>query len=400
MSGTGRLLFLASSFPFGTNDTFFGPEARELVRQGTHLLVVPVRPRGDQTTENGGWTTIRKPLVDAGILASAAAELARSPRRVLAAFVLLARSPRPSVLLRNLSAFPKALWCARLARRHHIDHIHAHWAGPPSTVAMIAAELSGVPWSLTAHFADIEANNLFREKCRSAHFVRFIANAMTEVARQTETGLDESRWEVLHLGIDLPPRNDRDRALHDPPRLLMSARLDPEKRHDVLVDAVAELRRRGIAVEAWLAGTGPLLEDVRSRADREGVADRVRFLGYVRNDRLLRFLEEGDVDLVVLPSDAEGIPVSLIEGLAYQVPAVGCDAGGVRELLDDGCGELAEPPNGQGVAATIERLLQDQALRRENVVRGRARVEREFSAIQTARRLRELIGFAEGSAPK
>jgi colanic acid/amylovoran biosynthesis glycosyltransferase len=386
-----RLLFLASSFPYGKNDTFFAPEARELVRQGTDLVVVPVRPRGELTTENGGWTTIRRPLLDAQIAAAAAAELLRAPRQVLSALALLARSPRPSVLLRNLAAFPKALWCARLARLRRIDHIHAHWAGPPSTVALVASRLSGVPWSMTAHFADIAANNLLREKSESALFVRFIAQAMAQLARETEAGLDESRWVVLHLGIDVPPPHGGERPLHDPPRLLMSARFDPEKRHAVLVDAVAELHRRGVRVEARLAGTGRLLEDVRGRAEAAGVGDAVRFLGYVPNAEVLRYLEGGEVDFVVLPSDAEGIPVSLIEALAYEVPAAACDAGGVAELLGDGCGELAEPPDAAGVADAVERLLADESLRRGNVERGRARVEREFSATATARHLRELM---------
>src|SRR6185437_5853435 len=119
-----------------------------------------------------------KPLLDGEIARAALVELLRSPATTVAAFLLLFRSPAPSVLVRNLVAFPKALWLARLARTWQADHIHAHWAGPPSTVAMIASRLSAVPWSFTAHLSDIAARNLLVEKCASAAFVRFIAHAM------------------------------------------------------------------------------------------------------------------------------------------------------------------------------------------------------------------------------
>src|SRR6478735_2194489 len=63
MTSRPRLIYLASSFPYGKNDTFFGPEVRELVRQGVDLLAIPVRPRGDLTTEDAAGLTLRKPLL-------------------------------------------------------------------------------------------------------------------------------------------------------------------------------------------------------------------------------------------------------------------------------------------------------------------------------------------------
>src|SRR5436190_23414443 len=166
-----RLLYLSSTFPYGASDRFFAPEVRELVRQGVAVRAVPVRPRGPLTTEDAESLAVRRSLFDLTILAAALAETLRAPISVGRAFALLFHSPAPNVLLRNLAAFPKALWLARLARSWPADHIHAHWAGPPSTVAFVASRVSGVPWSFTAHFADIAANNLLREKSASARFV-------------------------------------------------------------------------------------------------------------------------------------------------------------------------------------------------------------------------------------
>jgi glycosyltransferase involved in cell wall biosynthesis len=388
-----RLLYVASSFPYGQNDTFFGPEVRELVRQGVDVVAVPVRPRGALTTPDAESLTARKPLLDGEIARAAAAEFMRSPAATLAAFLLLLRSPAPKVLVRNLVAFPKALWLARLARTWQADHIHAHWAGPPSTVAMIASRISAVPWSFTAHLSDISARNLLFEKSTSAAFVRLIAHAMKDLMRQCAPGIDESGWLVLRMGIELPPAREGPTPLNDPPVVLFAARFDPVKRHGTLLKAVATLVGEGERLELWLAGSGRLLAAAEQQARDLALEGTVRFLGYVRNAEILGWLREGRIDAVALPSDWEGISVSLIEALAYGVPAVASNVGGMAELIGDGCGVLVPPGDWSALADGIRRLLHSPQLRAEVSRAGRARVEQEFAVERVVAQLREHLGF-------
>jgi colanic acid/amylovoran biosynthesis glycosyltransferase len=388
-----RLLYVASSFPYGQNDTFFAPEVRELVRQGVEVLAVPVRPRGPLTTPDAEPITELRPLLDVAIMRAAAAELVRSPLATLASLFLLFQSPAPSVLVRNLAAFPKALWLARFARAWRADHIHAHWAGPPSTVALIASRLAGVPWSFTAHLADIQARNLLYEKSASALFVRFIAHTMEDLMRRCAPGVDESRWVVLRLGVELPAFRGGSPPPNRPPVILFAARFDPEKRHATLLDAVALLVRDSEQLELWLAGSGRLLPAAKQRADELGLQRTVRFLGYVRNSEILEWLKAGRVNIVALPSDWEGVPVSLIEALAYGVPAVASDVGGVAELIGEGCGLLVPAGDPVALADGIRRLLHSPELREEVARAGRARVEREFAIEEVVARLRQLLGF-------
>jgi glycosyltransferase involved in cell wall biosynthesis len=393
-----RLLYVASSFPYGQNDTFFAPEVRELVRQGVDVLAVPVRPRGALTTPDAESLTEARPLVDAGVLLAAMVEFLRSPLATVAALLLLVRSPEPRVLVRNIAAFPKALWLARLARTWEADHIHAHWAGPPSTVALIASRLSGVPWSFTGHLRDIQARNLLHEKCASALFVRFIARAMEDLMRRCAPGADQSRWIVLRLGVELPPFRGGPPPSNDPPVVLFAARFDPEKRHATLLEAVASLVGEGESLELWLAGWGPLRPAIERQTLDLGLESAVRVLGYVRNAEILEWLETGRVDVVALPSDWEGVPVSLIEALAYGVPAVASDVGGVAELLGEGCGLLVPPADSAALAAGIRRLLHSPQLRGEVSRAGRARVEREFAVEKVVAELRRLLGFTTTQA--
>jgi glycosyltransferase involved in cell wall biosynthesis len=110
---------------------------------------------------------------------------------------------------------------------------------------------------------------------------------------------------------------------------------------------------------------------------------------------LLEWLASGQVDAAVLPSDGEGLPVFLIEALANYVPAIGADAGGVAELLGDGCGEVVPLDDAGALADAISRVLRTPDLRERMVRAGRTRVEREFAIESVVRRLRELLGFAE-----
>jgi glycosyltransferase involved in cell wall biosynthesis len=332
-------------------------------------------------------------LLDGEIARAAAAEFVRSPVETVAALLVLLPSPAPKVLVRNLVAFPKALWLARLARTWQADHIHAHWAGPPSTVAMIASRLSGVPWSFTAHLSDIAARNLLREKCASAAFVRFIAHAMKDLMRQCSPGADESRWIVLRMGIELPPPRNGSTSLNDPPVVLFAARFDPVKRHATLIKAVASLVGEGERLELWLAGSGRLLEPSKQQARDLGLDGAIRFLGYVRNAEILDWLREGHIDAVALPSDWEGISVSLIEALAHGVPAVTTDVGGMAELIGDGCGVLVPAGDSTALAEGIRRLLHSPELRDEVARSGRARVEREFAIEEVVAQLRNHLGF-------
>lgn len=372
---------------------FFAPEVRELVRQGVEVLVVPMRPRGPLTTADAADRAVRKPLLDREIAGRALGEAVRAPHRSARGFRLLLDSPAPQVLLRNLAALPKALWLARVARDWDADHIHAHWAGPPSTAAMIASRLSGVPWSFTAHATEIYAGNLLHQKCRSATFVRFIAAAMMERARRVAPGVDESRWTLLRLGVDVPASPPPAPA-NDPPVLLLAASFTGRKGHDVLLESVRRLRDEGTLVEVWLAGAGPREEETRRQAHRLGLDDVVRFHGFVPNDRVLEWLDGGRVDVVVLPSESEGLPVSLIEALSHGIPAVASDVGGVAELLGDGCGEVVPPRDPAALAGALARVLSSPELRARYAAAGRARIEREFAVAGVVERLRELFGFA------
>ncbi|MFD7658032.1 glycosyltransferase [Actinosynnema sp. NPDC059797] len=192
-----------------------------------------------------------------------------------------------------------------------------------------------------------------------------------------------------------PERVDRDavRAVHgvgrDVPVALCPARLEPQKRHDVLLEAWARLDPDAVL---WLAGDGSCRDVLEKLAADLGVTDRVRFLGN-RCD-VPDLLAAADV--TVLTSDWEGMPLAVLESLAAGRPVVATDVDGVRQALAGGGGVVVPPRDPEATAAALRSLLHDPAARAELGVAGRASVRRAHDPDALMRSYDELLRGALG----
>ncbi len=192
-----------------------------------------------------------------------------------------------------------------------------------------------------------------------------------------------------------PERVDRDavRAVHgvgrDTPVALCPARLEPQKRHDVLLEAWALL---GVDAVLWLAGDGSRRDELEKRAADLGVADRVRFLGN-RCD-VPDLLAAADV--TVLTSDWEGMPVAVLESLAAGRPVVATDVDGVRQALAGGGGVVVPRQDPVATAAALRSLMRDPRTRAELGEVGRASVRRAHDPDALMRSYDELLRAAVG----
>lgn len=200
--------------------------------------------------------------------------------------------------------------------------------------------------------------------------------------------------EVVHNGIEpTPARRPRDEVraelgLGDRLAGVNVASFYPVKAQDVLVRAAGLLRERGVPVTMLCLGDGSERKTVEKLAGELGLGpDHVRFLGF-RND-------VADVlaasDLFVLPSRAEGLPLSVLEAMSHRLPVVCTPVGGNPELCTDGeHGALVPVDDPAALAAAIEKLAADAGLRRRLGDAGRARVAGEFSFDRTADRYEDI----------
>lgn len=191
-------------------------------------------------------------------------------------------------------------------------------------------------------------------------------------------GVPRDRLRYIPNGIDVrewPKRAPRSGAAE--PVIACVARFVPGKRHRDLLEAVAELRSRGVALRLVLAGDGPTLGASRALAATLGIAADVDFAGDVSPDETRRLLAAADVFCLV--SRSEGMPGAVMEAMSTGLPVIGTDVNGIADLVADGVtGLLVEPGRPASLADALERLVRDPALGRRMGSAGRERIAREF----------------------
>ena len=186
----------------------------------------------------------------------------------------------------------------------------------------------------------------------------------------------------------------------DAPVLLAVGRLTRQKRPDLMVEALALLRRRaGLGgTRLWLCGEGPLAEAVERQARRLGVADAVTLLGFVANPFALMHR----ADLFLLTSDFEGLPNALIEAQGLGLPAVAtrCSHGPDEIVADGVTGKLVPPGDANVIAIAAADLLADPERLPRMGQAAAARARRLYDAAILVPAWERLLIEAVGSEPE
>jgi len=140
------------------------------------------------------------------------------------------------------------------------------------------------------------------------------------------------------------------------------ARLEKSKGLEHLIRAYGRLKERGRTFEAIIIGDGVERAHLEALIVELGLTDQVKLLGHQTQNRIFEILLT--CRLMVMTSTVEGIPVSLMEAMAFKVPVIASDITGIPELISDGeSGFLIDPADLEGLLDKIERLLDDEALR-------------------------------------
>ena len=153
---------------------------------------------------------------------------------------------------------------------------------------------------------------------------------------------------------------------------------------------------RSVDAELWIGGRGPLTESFRQAARDAGVADRVRFLGFIPDAELVAYYDACDVFCMPSTERAEQFGLVQLEAMHCGKPVVATRLGtGVEYVtLDEVTGLLVEPGNEQALAQALNRLLGDPALRTRLGEAGRRRVAEEFSVSADGRQDRRALPTA------
>lgn len=162
------------------------------------------------------------------------------------------------------------------------------------------------------------------------------------------------------------------------PGLVMAARFANQKDHQTLIEALAVLRSRGLTPPLWLPGGGSA--QLRKRAERLsqrlGVAEQVHFMGFQPDVPSLLMRNQ----ICMLSSRYEGMPLSLIEGMAAGCVVIGSAVPGIQEVIEhEHNGLLVAPKSALAMADAIERVLQDTAAAQRWATQGRHDAVAQYS---------------------
>jgi glycosyltransferase involved in cell wall biosynthesis len=222
--------------------------------------------------------------------------------------------------------------------------------------------------------SDANAHYLVKEKRLPAEKVHVIRNGCNlrrlDCSRAVPLGMKES------LGFTI-----------DDPVLLVLARLEPQKGHRVLLEALPYVRREFPRIRLVCVGDGCLRHELEQQARTLQLQDAIRFVGYRSNVADWFAL----ADISVLPSFFEGLPLVAIESLAAGCAVVATSVDGTPEVIvNERTGLTVPPGDSASLANAILRLLKDRDLRRRLVTAGKDWVLERFSEEQQIQRTQQL----------
>jgi glycosyltransferase involved in cell wall biosynthesis len=363
--------------------SFFG-KVIELTRRPNSSVVM--HPEAAHFVDRAHFT----PLFSLGILISQAVMLLRRPYRYLSALwtVIRANFGSTNYLLGGLAFFPKAVHFARLMKADGIDHIHAHFANHPAAVAWVIHRLTDIPYSFTAHGADLQVDqHMLREKVAAADRVITVSDDNKRLIADVCGASCEARVWVLRCGVDTdvfyPAQRGAERVRSKSLTIVCTGTLYEVKGQNYLIEACRRLHDQGLSLTCHLVGDGPWREKLEMQAVESGLCDQIRFRGRMRRHEIASLLHSADV--LVAPSvptaagRREGIPVVLMEAMASGLPVIASNISGIPELVENGrSGLLVEPRQPDQLADALMRLHGDPELRDRLGKQGRQRVMDEY----------------------
>ena len=303
------------------------------------------------------------------------------------------RQPMRATLLAPLMLPPfiARLWsvAAKEAEKFNPHVVHAHWWMPGG---WIASRL-GLPYVITCHGTDVRLLETSYWRALAAPVMRRAAAITTvsefladDIRRVFPEAARKIMVTPMPLDIERFARG-ADAAKVSPPRVLFAGNLIASKGVDVLIDAIALLRDRGVSCQLRIIGAGPEESKLHALAAQHALGDAVTWSPFISQHELPAEFGEATVTALVSRGQAEGLGLVLAEALLAGSAVVGTAAGGIPEVVvDEQTGLIAKDGDAADLARQLERLLTDRELRERTIASGRDRIRSRHAPVAAAER--------------
>lgn len=241
--------------------------------------------------------------------------------------------PWPFHVIYLLEACQALLWL----REKNIQHVHAHFGGNSTEVALLIKLLNGPGYSFTVHGPEEF------DKPEFIHLGFKISNAAFVVAITSFCRSQLYRWspyaewkkvKVVRCGIEPEFHKNLPADFPVEPRLVCVGRLCEQKGQLILLEAASKLNARGISFQLVLAGDGEMRAEIEREIDVRGLKSQVHITGWISSAQVREEILKSRA--LVLPSFGEGLPVVIMEAMALKRPVISTYIAGIPELVQDG----------------------------------------------------------------
>jgi glycosyltransferase involved in cell wall biosynthesis len=310
-------------------------------------------------------------------------------RELESAGIPLVRFPVPSI-----ASVRGAFAIASYIHRHAIRLVHA-FDTPTNVYGVPAARLAGAPVVLSSQRGHRDLMPRFRRLLRLTDFLADGVVVNCEFLRRhliQDERVPANRIHLCHNGIDVGVFCDAPRCRPGPLRdaslvIGVVCALRPEKDLPTLLEAFAKVRARRTGLKLGIVGSGECEPDLRALAETLGISAECVF--QPSTAEIGAWLR--GIDIFVLPSLTEALSNSLMEAMACGCCAVASRVGGNPELVTHRqTGLLFEPRDSAGLAAALELLVDQPALRSELASRGTRLIHERFRLETSARRMEQI----------
>ena len=399
--------YIVSTWP-RLSATFILNEVLAVERSGVPLRIFsikdpdgePVHARVAQVRARVTYLSLRRHWKSA--LQANLRLLCRQPGRYCRALLQALRYRRWGVLQR----FFQAGYLAHELSREPVAHLHAHFAHAPAPVAMFTHQLTGIPYTFTAHAKDIYVETppeLLRAEAQRAQAVITCTEYNRQYLSSQMGPASSGKLHCIYHGLDASQFQFAWPRVSDagPPVILSVARLVEKKGLSDLIVAAGILRRRGRRFQVEIIGNGPLRQALEAQVMQLGLSDRVKLLGVQTYDMVCLAYQRASIFalpcVVTADGDRDGIPNVLLEAMGSGIPVVSTPVSGIPELIESERDGLFVPPNSPTeLADALDRLLTQPELSERLARAAKAKIEAHFSIDRSSTQLLAL--FQQGGA--
>ena len=240
----------------------------------------------------------------------------------------------PATIVRRISAH---------CREHCTQIVHTH-GFKENVLGIFGKEMARVPYSMrTVHgnpetTFTIKTSHKWLVRMLDIFIGRWRQQAVIAVSSQLEQKLKPlfpGKVHKIFNFVDVKGIREQwhnpERPTHNQPRIGIAGRLVPVKRVDIFIETIALLNNQGVPCTGVIIGSGPLEKQLKKQAEYLKLEDRIEFTGFINP----AFEEIRNLALMLMPSDHEGLPMTLLEALALSVPVIANAVGGIPEVFEN-----------------------------------------------------------------